>query len=29
MVHDDGPVGLDGMQVAFDDERAVSGAGVR
>jgi hypothetical protein len=28
MVHDDGPVGLDGMQVAFDDERAVSGAGV-
>ena len=28
MVHDDGPVGLDGVQVAFDDERAVSGAGV-
>jgi hypothetical protein len=28
MVHDDGPVGLDGVRVAFDDERAVSGAGV-
>lgn len=28
MVHDDGPVGLDGVRVGFDDERAVSGAGV-
>ena len=28
MVHDDGPVGLDGLKVAFDDERAVSDAGV-
>ena len=28
MVQDDGPVGLDGVQVKFDDERAVSGAGV-
>lgn len=28
MVHDDGPVGLDGMQVEFDDERAVSDAGI-
>ncbi|MGE5281677.1 MAG: IS1380 family transposase [Chloroflexota bacterium] len=28
MVHDDGPAGLDGVQVEFDDERAVSGAGV-
>ena len=28
MVHDDGPVGLDGMQVAFDDERAVADAGI-
>jgi len=28
MVHDDGPVGLDGLRVEFDDERAVSGAGV-
>ncbi len=27
MVHDDGPVGLDGLRVSFDDERAVSGAG--
>ena len=27
MVHDDGPVGLDGMHVAFDDERAVADAG--
>jgi hypothetical protein len=27
-VHDDGPVGLDGVQVKFDDERAVSDAGV-
>jgi DDE family transposase len=28
VVHDDGPVGLDGVQVAFDDERVVSDAGV-
>src|SRR5712691_6297574 len=28
MVHDDGAVGLDGLQVVFDDERVVSGAGV-
>jgi hypothetical protein len=28
MVHDDGPVGLDGVRVAFDDERAVSDAGI-
>jgi hypothetical protein len=28
MVHDDGPVGLDNMQVAFDDERVVSDAGI-
>jgi hypothetical protein len=28
MVQDDGPVGLDGVQVAFDDERAVSDAGI-
>ena len=28
MVHDDGPVGLDAMQVTFDDERAVSDAGI-
>ena len=28
MVHDDKPVGLDGLQVKFDDERAVSDAGV-
>src|SRR6266508_26127 len=28
MVHDDGPVGLDGVQVTFDDERAVSDAGI-
>ena len=28
MVHDDGPVGLDGLRVKFDDERAVSDAGV-
>ena len=28
MVHDDEPVGLDGLQVDFDDERAVSDAGV-
>jgi hypothetical protein len=28
MVHDDGPVGLDGLKVSFDDERVVSDAGV-
>lgn len=28
MVHDDEPVGLDGLRVCFDDERAVSEAGV-
>ncbi len=28
MVHDDGPVGLDGVQVVFDDERMVSDAGI-
>ena len=28
MVHDDDPVGLDGLQVRFDDEHAVSDAGV-
>ncbi len=28
MVQDDGPVGLDGVEVAFDDERVVSDAGV-
>lgn len=28
MVHDDEPVGLDGLQVRFDDPRAVSAAGV-
>ena len=28
MVHDDGPVGLDGVKVAFDDERVVSDAGI-
>ncbi len=28
MVHDDGPVGLDGVEVAFDDERVVSDAGI-
>lgn len=28
MVHDDEPVGLDGLRVKFDDERAVSDAGV-
>jgi len=27
MVNDDGPVGLDGLRVAFDDERVVSDAG--
>ena len=28
MVHDDEPVGLEGLRVCFDDERAVSDAGV-
>jgi hypothetical protein len=28
MVQDDGPVGLDGVRVCFDDERAVSDAGI-
>ena len=28
MVHDDEPVGLDGLRVTFDDHRAVSDAGV-
>ena len=28
MVHDDEPVGLDGVQVEFDDERVVCDAGV-
>jgi Transposase DDE domain group 1 len=28
MVHDDGPVGLDGVRVVFDDERVVSNAGI-
>ncbi len=28
MVHDDKPVGLDGVQVKFDDERVVSDAGM-
>lgn len=28
MVHADGPVGLDGIQVEFDDERAVADAGI-
>ena len=28
MVHDDEPVGLDGVRVCFDDQRAVSDAGV-
>jgi hypothetical protein len=28
VVHDDEPVGLEGLRVEFDDERAVSGAGV-
>jgi hypothetical protein len=27
-VHDDGPVGLDGLRVKFDDERVVSDAGI-
>ena len=28
MVHDDKPVGLDGIRVEFDDERAVCDAGI-
>jgi hypothetical protein len=28
VVHDDGPVGLDGVRVEFDDERVVSDAGI-
>ena len=28
MVQDDGPVGLDGVRVVFDDERVVSDAGL-
>jgi hypothetical protein len=28
VVHDDGPVGLDGVEVCFDDERVVSDAGI-
>ena len=28
MVHDDEPLGLDGLRVCFDDERAVADAGV-
>jgi hypothetical protein len=28
MVQDDGPIGLDGVQVKFDDERVVSDAGI-
>jgi Transposase DDE domain group 1 len=28
MVHDDGPVGLDGVRVEFDDERVVCDAGI-
>ncbi len=28
MMHDGGPVGLDGVQVCFDNQRAVSDAGV-
>jgi len=28
MVHDDGLVGLEGVQVRFDDERVVSDAGI-
>ena len=28
MVHDDGPVGLDSVQVAFDDERVICDAGI-
>ena len=28
MVQDDGPVGLDGLRVEFDDQRVVSDAGI-
>jgi hypothetical protein len=28
MVHDDAAVGLDGVEVVFDDERLVSDAGI-
>ena len=28
MVHDDAAVGLDGLEVVFDDERVVSDAGI-
>src|SRR5438034_9381076 len=28
MVHDDEPVGLDGVRVVFDDDRVVSDAGI-
>ncbi len=28
MVQDDGPAGLDGVEVSFDDERVVSDAGI-
>ncbi len=28
MVHDDAAVGLDGVEVVFDDERVVSDAGI-
>jgi hypothetical protein len=28
MVQDGGPVGLDGVEVCFDDERAVANAGI-
>ena len=28
LVHDDGPVGLDDLEVVFDDERVVSDAGI-
>jgi hypothetical protein len=28
VVHDDGPVGLDGVRAVFDDDRVVSDAGV-
>jgi hypothetical protein len=28
MVQDDGPVGLDGVGLRFDDERAVANAGI-
>jgi hypothetical protein len=28
VVHDDGPVGLDGVRVCFDDDRVVADAGI-